>query len=276
VLDAKWRPDAIVDNPTAAAHEPAFAAADPDCDWEPAHPFASLTIIRNRHNLGGCGGFNTGLAFLEARLERPDNPLDYAWLVDDDVDLPETALSQLTKTAQADRSIGLVGSRTVDFADRETTIETTIYFDYENGWMGPDPTPAHPRFEEHRRWVEAAGGTRGKLAFSGVRDVDVVSACSLLARWSAIGRVGFWDSRYFIYCDDADWCLRFPKAGFRVVLDLDAVVYHTYWLSKLTPVRAYYSQRNLIWLIQKNFSGASSGGPRRGGLWRCCATARKR
>lgn len=257
-LAAKWRPDGVVDNPTLAAHEPAFAPAPAGCERGPvlAHPFASFTMIRNRHNLGGCGGFNTGLAFLESHLDRPDRPLDYAWLVDDDVDLPDGALAQLIRTGESDRTIGLVGSRTVDFEDRETTIETTIYLDHESGWMGPDPIPGHPYFEEHRRWTQATGGTRGRLPFSGVRPVDVVSACSLLARWSAVKQVGFWDSRYFIYCDDADWCLRFPKAGFRVVLDLDAVVYHTYWLSKLTPVRAYYSQRNLIWLIQKNFTGS--------------------
>jgi hypothetical protein len=85
--------------------------------------------------------------------------------------------------------------------------------------------------------------------------VDVVSACSLLARWDAVKRVGFWDARYFIYCDDADWCLRFARSGYRVVLDLDAVVYHTYWLQKITPARAYYSQRNLVWLIQKVLDG---------------------
>lgn len=251
-LTRRWGPDEVVDNPTAEADRPAFGAGT---RGEGRHPFGGLTIIRNRHNLGGCGGFNTGLAFLEQRVDTPAEPLEYAWLVDDDVDLPDHALPQLVRTAEADKTIGLVGSRTVDFDDRQTTIETTIYFDAEQGWMGPDPTPGHPREAEHRAWVARVGGTRGRLAFSGVRDVDVLSACSLLARWSAVKEVGFWDRRFFIYCDDADWCLRFPKAGYRVVLDLDAVVYHTYWLSKLTPARGYYAQRNLLWVIQKNFGG---------------------
>lgn len=255
-LRDKWRPERVVDNPTMAAHEPAFRIEAQAGNHGPKRDgFQSLTVIRNHHNLGGCGGFNTGLAYLESHLEREGEDLDYAWLVDDDIDLPENALARLMATAEEDRSIGLVGSRTVDFADRETTIETTIYFDFDQGWMGPDPVPGHPQFESHQRWIASTGGTRGKLAFSGVREVDVVSACSLLARWSAVKKVGFWDQRFFIYCDDADWCLRFPKAGYRVVLDLDAVVYHTYWLSKLTPARAYYSQRNLVWLIQKVFSG---------------------
>jgi GT2 family glycosyltransferase len=214
-----------------------------------------LSLVKNRVNLGGCGGFNTGLAFADQFLDPADHPLDYVWLVDDDVDLPECALVQLASTAESSAEIGIVGSRTVDFDDRKTTIETTIYFDFENGWMGPDPTPAHRLHDQHRAWVSETGGTRGGFRFAGVRDVDIVSACSLLARWSAVKQVGFWDRRYFIYCDDADWCLRFGRAGYRVVCDLDAVVYHTHWLAKLTPARAYYSQRNLVWLTQKIMTG---------------------
>jgi GT2 family glycosyltransferase len=254
-----WHPDRTFDNPTDAADRPDFTRAAPAANGNGngshTHPFRSLTLVRNRVNLGGCGGFNTGLTFVDQFLDPADNPLRYVWLVDDDVDLPESALSQLALTAEADPEIGVVGSRTVDFEDRKTTIETTIYFDFENGWMGPDPTASHRLHREHRAWRESVGGTRGELPFTSVREVDIVSACSMLARWSAVKKVGFWDKRYFIYCDDADWCLRFAKAGYRVVCDLDAVVYHTHWLAKLTPARAYYSQRNLVWLTQKVMTG---------------------
>lgn len=256
-LIERWRPEVVTDNPTSAAHQPDFRIqhrADRRAAGN-AGGFSSLSIVKNAHNHGGCGGFNTGLAFVEQFLDSGQQPLDYVWLVDDDVDLPPRALTHLTRTAESDPQIGIVGSRTVDFADRATTTETTIYFDFDRGWMGPDPTPAHPMHADHQKWVERVGGTRGALSYSGVRDVDVVSACSLLARWSAVKEIGFWDNRYFIYCDDADWCLRFRARGYRVVCDLDAVVYHTYWLSKLTPARGYYSQRNLLWVIQKTLKG---------------------
>jgi GT2 family glycosyltransferase len=258
-LIESWRPEMMADNPTRAAHEPDFRmqygrGAEGSAPTN-AGGFASLAVVRNAQNHGGCGGFNTGLAFVAEFLDSASDPLDYAWLIDDDVDLPTNALRQLSTTAESDAGIGLVGSRTVDFDRRDTTTETTIYFDFERGWMGPDPAPRHRMYSEHQRWTASTGGTRGAFPFGGVREVDVVSACSLLARWSAVKRIGFWDHRYFIYCDDADWCLRFQAGGYRVVCDLDALVYHTYWLSKLTPARGYYSQRNLIWVIQKNLSG---------------------
>lgn len=244
-LRERFRPDAIVQNPTERAHEPAFEPAEPG-PGPNVCGFRSLTVVRNTANLGGCGGFNTGFGFIERNLQP-----DFVWLADDDADFPPDALANLVRAAQSDDRIGIVGSRTVSIADRETTIETTIYFDRRVGAMCDEPPPHHPLHESHRQWVATTGGHRGKRDFAGIRDVDIVSACSLLARWSAVQKVGYWDWRYFIYCDDADWCLRFAKAGYRVVLNLDAVVYHTPWLLKLTPARIYYSQRNAVWMLQK-------------------------
>ncbi len=267
-LRESWRPERIYDNLTGEAHEPAFSlvhdsvagdgAADPGAGASRnAAGFASLTIIRNRENLGGCGGFNTGLCAVDQLLDLPDRPRrpDYIWLVDDDIDLPADACRRLVEAAEADPGVGIVGSRAVDFHDRTSTFETTIYFDFDRGRMGDTPTPRHRLRPSHEAWLKKVGAPRGRGAYSGVVEVDVVSACSMLARWSAVREVGFWDKRYFIYCDDADWCLRFGRAGWRVALCLDAVVYHTPWFHKLTPARLYYSQRNIVWTLQKALSG---------------------
>ena len=257
-LTRRWRPELLVENPTERAHEPRFEPAvrlSPENEPN-AGGFASFTIVHNHANMGGCGGFNTGFGYIahafSARYGR--SAPDFVWLVDDDIDLPPDALSQLVRVAGSDPTIGVVGSRTVDLNDRRRTIETTIYYDRRKGVMADEPTPDHPRYESHRKWVAEVGGTRGNGVYTGVRDVDVVSACSLLARWPAVEKVGFWDHRYFIYCDDADWCLRFARAGYRVVLNLDAVVYHTPWNMKLTIARIFYAQRNLLWMAHKTLT----------------------
>lgn len=257
-----WAPTARIDNPTNRAHLPAFTPLDhtPDPDSLPQdHPrrkLASLTVIRNHHNLGGCGGFNTCLAYTEHAF----NP-DFVWLVDDDIDLPTDALSHLLKTAADNPNTALVGSRTVDIQDRETTIESTIYFDDKHAVMHGFPAKHHRNYDAHRQWAADLGPACDTQHFTGNRDVDVVSACSMLARWPAVvgtadkPPVGFWDHRYFIYCDDADWCIRFRNAGWDVTLSLDAVVYHTPWHQKVTPMRLYYAQRNAVWMAQKALSG---------------------
>lgn len=252
-LVERWHAERIVDNPTQRAHEPAFASPTPTGHDRNAGGFRSLTVVRNSGNHGGCGGFNTGFAYVEhAFAEREP---EFVWLVDDDVDLPPDALLQLLRGMRTDETIGLVGSRAVDLKNRDNTYETTIYFDHVYGALSPEPRPGHRLYESHREWVARVGGVTGKRRFTGLRDVDVVSACSMLARWSAVRKVGFWDWRFFIYCDDADWCLRFGRAGYRVVLNLDAVVYHVPWLLKSTPARSYYSQRNAVWMSRKALSG---------------------
>ena len=256
---SQWNPESIIQNPAIVAHKPSFKL-DTNNEKQLINKagFNSLTVIHNHSNHGGCGGFNTGFAYIE-RLYQQNNHNqsypDYIWLVDDDADLPVNALSELVKSAEADNSIGLVGSRTVDINNRVTTLETTIYFDYQKGRMVDTPPLGHPLYQKHHHWVSKTGGTKGNLNFKGIQEVDIVSACSLLARWDAVNKVGFWDYRYFIYCDDADWCLRFKKAGYKVVCNLDAIVYHTPWFSKLTPTRVYYAQRNSLWLMQKVMAG---------------------
>lgn len=258
-LRERWRPERIVQNPTPRAHEPAFALQGSDTGVRNAGGFRSLTVIRNQDNLGGCGGFNTGLSYVADVLDAPAGQAsspskhrpDYVWLVDDDIDLPPDALRRLLEAMRRDERIGLVGSRTCDINERDRTIESTIYLDPDTGLMSDEPSPVHPLAASHAEWAREVGGTRGYGAYRGVREVDVVSAASLLARWSGVREVGLWDHRYFIYCDDADWCRRFATAGYRVVLNLDAVVFHTPWHLKLTPARLYYAQRNLLWMLQK-------------------------
>lgn len=250
---AAWlSPQRLVRNQAQHAPHPSFNSTD--TGKANTKGLASVTLVRNSHNLGGTGGFNTGFQAVE-HLIAPDHPIDFLWLLDDDAVADSSALASLLRTASEDPAAGLIGSRAVDIADRRTTYETTIYYDPAQGRMAETPHPGHRLHDVHAQWAQDMGATRGDLPFTGVREVDVVSACSMLARWSVVQQVGYWDSRYFIYCDDADWCLRVKRAGHKVVCDLDAVVYHTPWFQKLTPTRLYYAQRNAIWTMRKGLSG---------------------
>ncbi|MCA9288214.1 MAG: glycosyltransferase family 2 protein, partial [Phycisphaerales bacterium] len=200
-LSRTRRPDLIVDNPTDKAHQPEFRPRPVGERLGNKAAFASLTVIRNGANLGGCGGFNTGLSYVEqalaadrgTRLVDPDagaaggsSRPEFVWLVDDDVDLPPDTLSRLVEAMRSDEAIGLVGSRTVDIRDRRTTIETTIYQDQSTGLFADQPDERHPRKADHDAWAAGVGGVKGRHEYHGLRDVDIVSACSMLARWSAV------------------------------------------------------------------------------------------
>jgi GT2 family glycosyltransferase len=218
-LVERWNPDRVVDNRTAHAHLPAFVERDP-ARGPNRGGFRSLTIVRNADNMGGCGGFNTGFEYIAHAMDTDGarsagTAPDFVWLVDDDIDVAPDTLERLVATMRSDARIGLVGSRTMDINSREDTIETTIYFDPTTGSWRIRPAPGIAwRAIARVSGRPSVGGPKGRhYYFSGVREVDIVSACSMLARWSAVREIGFWDYRYFIYCDDADWCLRFAEGG---------------------------------------------------------------
>ncbi len=59
-----------------------------------------------------------------------------------------------------------------------------------------------------------------------VREVEVVCGCFLLVRREAIDEVGLMDERYFVYGDEADWCYRFRKAGWKVMFTPEPQIIH--------------------------------------------------
>lgn len=59
-----------------------------------------------------------------------------------------------------------------------------------------------------------------------VRQIDWVSGCYLIIRRDAIEKVGFMDERFFMYCEDIDWCYRAKDMGLKVYYVPDAPIIH--------------------------------------------------
>lgn len=79
----------------------------------------SIFLIQNDKNLGGSGGFNSGLRYII-----DSNRYDYVWILDNDVEITQGCLEHLIKTMDSDRNIGIVGSRIKDIHNRQYTVET--------------------------------------------------------------------------------------------------------------------------------------------------------
>lgn len=59
-----------------------------------------------------------------------------------------------------------------------------------------------------------------------VRDIAYATGCCLLTTADIIRAVGGLDESYFMYTEDADWSVRIRKAGYRLVLEPRARVWH--------------------------------------------------
>lgn len=204
--------------------------------------FPAVTLLEQRANLGGAGGFAAGMTWA---LEQDCAAV---WLLDGDACPRADALAPLVATLERRPEVGAVGSL-IAMADRpQTTQELGGRF---------APTTGRPCF------LHAFAAVAAPRA---AEDVDWVPACSLLARTEAIRRVGTFDPAWFVFGDDLDWCWRLRNAGFRIATAPDSVVFHRYPGGKtLTPWRAYYSTRNMPELFRRHQRGL--GGRFRRWLW---------
>ncbi|MGH7789072.1 MAG: glycosyltransferase family 2 protein [Candidatus Binatia bacterium] len=111
--------------------------------------------------------------------------------------------------------------------------------------------------------------------FAERREVEVAIGCCLLLRAEAVRQVGALDEAFFAYHEDVDWCLRARKAGWTLLYEPNARVYHSGSGSTIglhqkpaapqpfehvdlpnaeplpyNPVRTYLGARNLVRLLQ--------------------------
>jgi GT2 family glycosyltransferase len=93
------------------------------------------------------------------------------------------------------------------------------------------------------------------------RDVDVVSGMYMLVRREAIDDVGPMDDAYFVYAEEADWCFRIWKAGWRCHFTPTARIVHHEGGGKSTSkvhAKMYVQmQKSLLIFLRKNRGWAS-------------------
>jgi GT2 family glycosyltransferase len=195
-------------------------------------------VLVMEKNLGFCGGNNRGI---RDAIERG---ADYVLLLNNDTELHPDLLDELVRVAESDPRIGVVGCKNVSMADHRTV------------WG------AYGEIRYHRDLVELMGSRQPDgPQWTCVKDVDWVIGNGMMMRREAIERVGGFDENFFGYHEDVDWCERARKAGFRVVYNGNAILYHQ-GFGAANPTREkqfpvlYFLGRNSILFARKHATPA--------------------
>ena len=93
--------------------------------------------------------------------------------------------------------------------------------------------------------------------FPVTEEVLLASGSAALYRRSMLEDIGGFDDDFFLYCEDTDLGLRARWAGWKCLYVPEAVVEHHYSHSagRASPVKAYYVERNRLFVLVKNFPG---------------------
>jgi GT2 family glycosyltransferase len=81
------------------------------------------------------------------------------------------------------------------------------------------------------------------------------SASAALYRRALLEELGGFDDRFFLYCEDTDLGLRARWAGWKCLYVPQAVVEHHYshTAGRASPLKAYYVERNRLFVLAKDF-----------------------
>lgn len=209
------------------------ASTDGSSDAIRNHPL-SVTLLENKENLGGTGGFNTGIRYA---LHLPDQ--EFIWLLDNDALVVSETLQKLVEAMTRDASIGVAGSCILSPEDCSVIVEAGGFVDQCSGTWTPNR-----RYESHHP-------LQGREL---VESVDYVPACSALVRVSVVRKIGILDERFFLHWDDIDFCASVREAGYRVVSVLDSIAYHGAEKGH-SSMTLYYDFRNALLFFGKHASG---------------------
>jgi GT2 family glycosyltransferase len=88
-----------------------------------------------------------------------------------------------------------------------------------------------------------------------IEEVFFPSGSAALYRRRMLEEIGCFDESFFLYCEDTDLGLRARWAGWKCLYVPDAIVEHRYSHSagKASALKAFYVERNRLFLIVKNF-----------------------
>lgn len=184
-----------------------------------------MVIIKNGENYGFAEGNNIAMRYALKAL----NP-DYILLLNNDTVVDPEFLTELVKVAEGDEVLGIAGPK-------------IYYYD-----------------EPKRIWATGDRKSMDKMddgRYNHIREVKWVVGCAFFVRATLMDKIGLLDPDFFLYGEESDYCIRVKKAGYKLYFVPDSIVRHKDkpFQRFYKPHRIYYTRRNTIILLYKNYQG---------------------
>jgi len=173
-----------------------------------------LVLIKNNKNYGFAEGNNIGIRYAQ-RTHIPN----YILLLNNDTVVEPHFLTELVKTGEMDDKIAVIGPKTYfyDFNDRNDivwsvggTLNLFRYPGYHDIELGKN----NPPIDKNHTMV-----------------VDWISGAVMLIKTEILSSK-LLNSDFFFGCEDVDLCIEMEKKGFKIVTNLNSVVWHKAGASK--------------------------------------------
>ncbi len=184
------------------------------------------------NNLGVTGGNNLGIDYA---LE---NNFDYILFLNNDTTVEKTFLSKMVRSSTPDGQ-ALIVPKIICYYDQKRL----------DHWIGPEFNwwTAKPR--GFKIYPYDHSNLNIKIS------IKVASTCCLLVPRQLINNIGKMDEKYFMYLDDADFTIRAVRAGYQMIYEPEAIIYHKCNMTTRNKQSSFFQHylisRNYFYFYQK-------------------------
>ena len=193
----------------------------------------SIIILKNNSNYGFAGGNNIGIKFALKNL----NPY-YILLLNNDTVVDRNFLNELVKIGKDDNQVGFLGPKTYYYENNGRKDIISFAGGFLNLYTGIPKVIGYQEIDKGQH--------------DGVNNVDYVEGSCILINKDVLEKIGFLDTSYFAYWEEADLCKRGFKAGYKSVYVPKSKIWHKVSTSFNDPLKLYYYSRNKIRFMKKN------------------------
>lgn len=193
--------------------------------------FPKTVVLETGKNLGYAGGNNVGIEF--ALKEGADGVL----LLNNDTICDRNMVEAFIQSTERNPSIGIWGGYPLRYSDPER-------LDHLGGIWNPDKGD----FE-----LVGLGEKRG---FQTDKALDYVCGCSIFIRREVFEKIGFLETKFFLFWEEADFAMRAKRAGFHIDVCYSALLFHKVSASFIGggPHKKYFWWRGRLLWIERNCS----------------------
>ena len=194
--------------------------------------YPNIVFIQNPINYGFAAGNNYGL--MRARGE-------YVMLLNNDIEVPPGFLEPLVAKLENHPEIGAVSPR-IKFYYQPDTIQYAGY------------TPMD-RVTIRNFAIGYREKDRGQ--YNEDRETASAHGAAMMVPMRVVKEIGLMSYIFFLYYEEADWCERILKAGYKIYYVGSSYVLHKESVStgRLSPLKIYYLNRNRIVFMRRNLHG---------------------
>lgn len=147
--------------------------------------FPRAHFIKNSKNIGFAAGINVGIRFALEKMA------DFIFLLNPDATVEKSAIREMSEIFKRSQRIGLV---------------SPVIYQIGTGkiWFSGGRI----------NWLSMKALHQNEPIREKIYKTEYVSGCAMMVKKEVFKAAGLFDEDYFLYYEDADFCLRAQKAGF--------------------------------------------------------------